>query len=70
MRPKVIADITNEVFYANGNAASIPYLTPGLIDNPAIYPIDEQAMLFAKNPLPPKAERKRTRIWARLKTGL
>ena len=71
MRPDVIARISNYVYYANGNAASIPYLDPEVYSDPAIYPPPEvREVMFVKKVLPPKIERKRTRLWARLKTGI
>jgi len=70
MRPKVIADISNYIYYANGNTASVPYLNPGVINNPAIYPPPEiRAILVPSKVYPPKDERRRTRLWARFKTG-
>ncbi len=71
MRPEVIAGISNYVYYANANLASRPYLRPDVRDNPAVYPPPEiRAILFPPAILPPKNERKRTRLWARVKTGL
>jgi len=41
MEPEVIADITNTVGQANGNAASLPYVAEAVRDNPSIYPSEE-----------------------------
>jgi len=71
MRPKVMARISNYVYYANGNLASKPYIKPEVADNPSIYPPPKiMAVLKAKKVLTPKQERLRTRLWARFKTGM
>ena len=71
MRPKVIADISNLVGYANGNQASMPYLDARIRDNPAAYPpmSDREGWRIGRI-MGPKEERVRTRIWARVKAGL
>jgi putrescine transport system substrate-binding protein len=71
MRPEVIARISEFTGYGNANRASIPYLDPLLANNPAVYPPMEarqgwQAGLVYE----PKLERRRTRAWSRVKTGL
>ncbi|MCV5005185.1 spermidine/putrescine ABC transporter substrate-binding protein PotF, partial [Escherichia coli] len=45
MRPDVIAKISDQVFYANGNKASTPLVSETIRNNPAIYP---PADVFAK----------------------
>ena len=71
MRPKVIAEISNYIFYANGNKASEPYVRPEMLADPAIYPPPQnRESLFVKTALEPKLERLRTRLWARFKTGI
>jgi putrescine transport system substrate-binding protein len=71
LRPDVIADISNYVYYANGNLSSVPLLDPAVINDPGIYPdeaIWERAHLAPVSP--PKMERLRTRAWARVKSGI
>ncbi len=71
MRPKVIASISNFIFYANGNKASEPYVRPEVLSDPAIYPPPQSLKtMFVKRALEPKLERRRTRLWARFKTGI
>ena len=71
MRPEVIAAITNEYHYGNTNLAASQYVKPEVLADPAIYPPAEQRKrLHASKALPPKAERLRTRVWTRIKTGL
>jgi len=71
LRPKVMAAISNETRYANANLASIPYIRPEVVNDPATYPplkAREHAQIgyiFG-----PKDERRRTRAWSRVKTGL
>ncbi len=71
MRPEVMARISNEIYYANGNLASKPLLHKDVIGDPSIYPPEDvMAILIAKKTLDPKQERLRTRLWARFKTGM
>jgi len=51
--------------------ASNPLIRPETLSDPAVYPTpDILAVLQPKKTLPPKIERLRTRIMARVKTGL
>lgn len=71
LRPEVIAAISNETRYANANRASIPYLNPAVAGDPAIYPTaEERARAEIGYIFGPKEERRRTRAWSRVKTGL
>jgi putrescine transport system substrate-binding protein len=70
LRPKVIADISNYVWYANANKASTPFVDKEILDDPGIYPTPELASkLFPLKVLPPKIDRVYTRTWTRVKTG-
>ena len=70
MEPKVIADVTNYVTYANPNPASMKYVDTEIAKDPGIYPSDETMQkLFVFKELPPKVKRYITREWTRLKTG-
>jgi len=71
LRPEVIAPISDLTGYANGNIASIPYVDPMVSQDPAAYPPqDELTNLNAGKIYGPKLERRRTRAWSRIKTGL
>ena len=71
MRPQVVADISNYIFYANANLAATELVNADIVANPAIYPDDDvRQRLRAPKVLAPKTERLRTRIWARVMTGL
>lgn len=71
LRPDVIAAITNLITYANAVPASKEFIKPEIVNDPAVYPTpDILAVIEPKQTLPPKIERLRTRIMARVKTGL
>ncbi|MEH2763340.1 spermidine/putrescine ABC transporter substrate-binding protein PotF, partial [Klebsiella pneumoniae] len=70
MRPDVIAKISDQVFYANGNKASTPLVSETIRNNPAIYPpADVFAKLFTLKVQDPKIDRVRTRAWTKVKSG-
>lgn len=55
MRPDVIAHISDHVYYANGNKASVPLVSEEIRNNPAIYPpADVFAKLFTLKVQEPK----------------
>ena len=71
MRPNVIAEVSNLVRYANANLASIPLMRPEVSEDPAVYPPEsERDQLVTAQIFGPKLERRRSRAWARIKTGL
>jgi putrescine transport system substrate-binding protein len=70
LEPRVIADITNEIRYANDNLASTPYIDPSILNDPAIYPpAATLARLYQSAEVSPALERIRTRTWTRIKTA-
>jgi putrescine transport system substrate-binding protein len=71
LRGEVTAAISNFVFYANANSAAVPLLKSEVIDNPGIYP-NEQSwdLLYPVRFGTPAEERLRTRVWARVKSGI
>ena len=71
LRPDIAADVANEVGYANVNKSSWEYVLPELLNDPAIYPPDEDfAVTYPILPVDPKRERFRTRSFARVKAGI
>ncbi len=66
-----MAAASNYVYYANGNKASQPLLEEDVIGDPAIYP-DEATLenLYTTRPYPPKIQRKVTRLWTKIKSGI
>lgn len=70
MRPEVIAEISDYVAYANGNAASFELIDEEVRTDPGIYPTEEARQnLYTFEVLPPKVDRIITRTWTRVKTG-
>jgi putrescine transport system substrate-binding protein len=70
MEPRVIANITNSIGYANANVAATPLLGASIVGDPAIYPTqDEQKRLFVQMEYSSEQMRAVTRIWQRFKTG-
>ena len=71
LRPEVIAASTDYIGYANANKSATPMVNPSLTANVAIYP-DAKTLqrLQTTEVLAPKEERKRSRTWTKIKTGL
>lgn len=70
LQPKVVADITNTVFYANPNPASLEFVAEEVKSNPSIYPSAETlANAFTMKAHSPEYEEVLTRTWTRIKTG-
>ena len=65
-----MAQASNYVYYANGNAASKEFLVEDVIGDTAIYP-DESTLenLSTVTPFPPREQRNLTRMWTRVKAG-
>lgn len=71
LEPKVIANISNHVFYANVNKESLPFVNEAVRNNPGIYPpADVRAKLFTLKVQSPKIDRVRTRAWTKVKSGM
>ncbi|MCB2125567.1 MAG: extracellular solute-binding protein [Rhodobacteraceae bacterium] len=70
LRPEVIADVTNTVFFANANAAASALVDPAILGDPGFYPpVEVRERLFPDRNLDAKALRGRTRLWTKVKTG-
>jgi putrescine transport system substrate-binding protein len=70
LRPAVIADITNAVWYPNPNLPATALVKPEIRDDSAVYPPDDiRRRLYVDLPAPAAYERARTRAWTRLKSG-
>ena len=65
-----MAQASNYVYYANGNAASKEFLVEDVIGDTAIYP-DEATLetLYTTTPYDARAQRFVTRMWTRIKSG-
>lgn len=70
LEPKVIANISNSIHYANPNAAANEFLNPDVKEDAAIYPPKSvMEKLFTVEELPATIARLTTRLWTKLKTN-
>ena len=70
MDAQITADITNYVWYANANAASMPLVDEEITSDPGIFPTEAaKANLWASVPYDARTDRTITRLWTRVKTG-
>ncbi|MAC48614.1 MAG: polyamine ABC transporter substrate-binding protein [Oceanospirillum sp.] len=70
MRPEIIAEITDYVWYANPNPAANALIDPEIANDPAIYPTAAvRNNLFINTQVPPKVAKVRNRTWTEIKSG-
>jgi putrescine transport system substrate-binding protein len=71
MNANNMAAASNYVYYANGNKASQEFLNEDVIGDAAIYP-DTQTLenLYTVTAYDPKVQRRVTRLWTKVKSGL
>jgi len=71
LRPEVIARSTNYIGYANANKDATRFVEPRIAEDTAIYP-DQLVLqrMQTTEVLTPKMERRRSRTWTKIKTGL
>lgn len=70
MEPEITAGITNYVYYANANAASMEFVDPEIAGDPSIFPPAEvRANLFPTVLRDARTDRLMTRLWTTVKTG-
>lgn len=70
MDAQVTADITNYVWYANGNAASMPMVDEEIKSDPGIFPTEAaSASLWSSKVYDARTDRTVTRLWTKVKTG-
>lgn len=70
MTPKVIADVSNFVSYANGNKAATALVDEAIRNDKGVYPTPAvRTRLVVMGEIPAKAQRLRTKMWTRVKTG-
>ena len=70
MDAQITADITNYVWYGNGNAASMPLVDEEITSDPGIFPTEAaKANLWASVPYDARTDRTITRLWTTVKTG-
>jgi putrescine transport system substrate-binding protein len=70
LRPDVIAEITNSIYYGNDNIASRPLVDPRILNDVTLYPTpDMENRLYRSAEVTAATERIRTRTWTRVKTA-
>jgi len=70
LTPAVIAQISNQIGYANANSAAKPLLSPEVSGNPGVYPpAAVAAKLVDQTEVSQADKRKRVRLWTNLKAG-
>ena len=70
MRPEITADITNYVWYANGNAASLELVDEEITSDPGIFPTEAaKERLWASQVYDARTDRTVNRLWTTVKTG-
>lgn len=71
LRPEVIASASNYVGYANANKSATALVKKSITSDIGIYPDEEtKKRLVPTIVLEPKLERRRSRTWTKVKTGL
>ncbi|SDJ23967.1 extracellular solute-binding protein [Aliiruegeria lutimaris] len=71
LRPDVIAEVTDTVYFANANAAADGLVDPAIRSDPGIYPdAATREGLFADRNVDAKTLRARTRLWTKVKSGV
>jgi putrescine transport system substrate-binding protein len=70
MDAQITADITNYVWYANGNAASLPLVDEEVTSDPGIFPPEDvKKKLWSSQVYGQKTDRVITSLWTKVKTG-
>ncbi len=70
LQPKVIADVSNYVAYANPNKDATALLDAEVRDDAGIYPPQQvRERLVVPAEIPSRIQRMKTRAWTRIKTG-
>lgn len=70
LRPDIIAEISNAVWYPNAVPASTPLIDPEIVNDSSIYPSAEvKSRLYMYTVMPPAVARAQSRTWAEVKSG-
>ncbi len=70
LRPEVHASLTNKVFYANPNAASLKFVKKDVAENTTIFLSDaDKKLMAAPDSLPQAVKRVQTRVFTNFKAG-
>lgn len=66
---EAMAEMTNSLYYANANRASLDRVDSALRNDETLFPsADRRKTLFGEEPLPARTLRERTRAWASFRT--
>ena len=70
LRPEVHASLTNKVYYANPNAASLKFVKKDVAENTTIFLSDaDKKLMAAPDSLPQAVKRVQTRVFTNFKAG-
>jgi putrescine transport system substrate-binding protein len=70
LRPEVHASLTNAVFFANPNKASLPFVDPKVAKNPSVFPSAAQlSKMTPPDTVPQDIRRLQTRIFTAYRSG-
>ena len=70
LRPEVAAGLTNKVFYANPNKASLKFVKKEVAENPTVFlSAADHAKLMAPDSVPQDIRRVQTRVFTTFKSG-
>lgn len=70
MKPEIIADVTNYVWYANPNKPANEFVNPEILGDSSIYPSDDvMKKLYIMEGRPMATQRLVTRTWTSVKSG-
>jgi putrescine transport system substrate-binding protein len=71
LRPEVAAGLTNKVFYANPNKASLKFVQKDIASNPSVFvKPDDLSKMTVPDALPQDMKRVQTRTFTEFKTGV
>ncbi|UMR28763.1 polyamine ABC transporter substrate-binding protein [Massilia sp. MB5] len=71
LRPQVHASLTNKVFYANPNAASVKHVRKDIAENKNVFlSDDDKKRMQAPEAVPADIRRNITRVYTKFKTGM
>jgi len=71
LRPQVHASLTNKVFYANPNKASLKFVRKDIADNKTVFLSDaDKQRMAAPEAVPADIRRQITRVYTKFKTGM
>src|SRR5690606_22953911 len=70
LKPDIIADVTNYVWYANPNQAANEFVDAEILNDTSIYPTDDvMKKLYVMEGRPQATQRLVTRTWTSVKSG-